>query len=110
MARKIDARLAGNLYYVAKHHKEQCTEQLAIELGVSTKTIRNYKHKLGIEIPPSCVANKENRGRKQIQQLCGTCEKACNENLCSWVKDFTLPEGVEKDKGFIIKCPNYVEG
>lgn len=53
--------------------------------------------------------------------LCWTCKKATNRHLCSWVENFTVPEGAEtikiasnnKKRPFftkIQKCPNYEEG
>lgn len=41
-------------------------------------------------------------------QLCWSCAKCCNSNLCEWVKSLKSPVGLVRDKNnFIVKCPNY---
>ena len=46
--------------------------------------------------------------KNENNQLCWSCAKCTNGNLCSWVKNITLPDGtIRNNKGIITSCPNY---
>ncbi len=47
---------------------------------------------------------------KIYRQLCWTCQKCTNENLCDFVKTLSPTKNILIDsKGYIIHCDNYVK-